>query len=214
MISLFYRSDRVRCAASKAVLMALVAGAWPAFSTDAQTASAAARSPEHLDLTIIDVVDRYPPYAQFCSRKPDACVLQGAAMVTDTPALRRTLNTTNAAVNHEITFALDSSQFGIEDYWSLPTSGYGDCEDIALEKRSRLSASGMASRALRLAFVFHKQHLSSHCVLTVETSSGTYVLDSFAADVFRWDRGPYNFEARERVDGRWDRFDQNGWTYD
>ena len=29
-------------------------------------------------------------------------------MVADTPALMRTLNTTNAAVNHEITFALDA----------------------------------------------------------------------------------------------------------
>ena len=135
-------------------------------------------------------------------------------MVIHGPALIRLLNETNVSVNHEIRFALDANQYGPEDYWSLPVSGYGDCEDLALEKRSRLGRLGLSRGALRLAFVFHRRHLSSHCILTVETSKGTYILDSFINEVFRWDRGDYNVEARERTDGRWDRYDQAGWSFD
>lgn len=124
------------------------------------------------------------------------------------------LNGINVSVNSEISFSLDANQYRAEDYWALPVSGFGDCEDFALEKRSRLARSGVARGALRLAFVLHKRHLSSHCVLTAETSKGTYILDSYFDEVLRWDHGFYNFEARERTDGRWDRFDQMEWSYE
>ena len=88
------------------------------------------------------------------------------------------------------------------------------CEDLALEKRSRLAASGVPRGALRLAIVFDKRHLNSHCVLTVETSRGTFILDTFTNRVGHWDKTPYNFEVRERADGQWDRFDQTNWGYD
>jgi predicted transglutaminase-like cysteine proteinase len=120
----------------------------------------------------------------------------------------------NSAVNAEIRFELDSQQYGVEDYWALPTSGQGDCEDIALEKRRRLVAAGIAPAALRLAFVYHRSAMSPHSILTVETTLGTFLLDTASDRVRRWDQSAYNFEARERVDGRWDRYDQGGWAYD
>ena len=66
---------------------------------------------------------------------------------------------------------------------------------------------------MRLALVMHRKRLNAHAVLTVETSRGTYILDSLTDEVLRWNRTPYNFEARERPDGRWERFDQTEWTW-
>lgn len=182
---------------------------------DAATADDdAERSGAHLDLPVIEVVDRYPPYADFCRREPRECDLSGARSVLVTDDLLQRLSDVNIAVNTEIRFVLDATQYGEEEHWALPSSGYGDCEDLALEKRSRLAASGVPRGALRLAFAFHAKRLNSHCVLTVETSQGTYVLDSVTHEVFRWDQGGYNYEARERVDGLWDRFDQQQWQYE
>ena len=168
----------------------------------------------HLALPVISVVDRYPPYADFCHRHQRECDLTGITYVPHHPDLMNDLESVNDAVNNEIRFMSDISQYNEEDYWALPTSGFGDCEDIALEKRSRLVKSGVTPAALRLAFVSHRRLLNSHCVLTVETSKGTYVLDSYSNDVSRWDQIPYNFEARERTDGFWDRFDQTNWGYE
>jgi predicted transglutaminase-like cysteine proteinase len=166
-----------------------------------------------LHLPVAEVVERHPPYADFCRRTPRECDLRGATVLPLNPALLDSLSTINLAVNNEIEFALDIEQYNVEEHWALPDSGRGDCEDMALEKRSRLVRSGLAPGALRLALVFHRILLSSHCVLTVETSGGTYLLDSFTSEVLRWDRTPYNFEARERPDGLWDRFDQTRWRY-
>ncbi len=167
-----------------------------------------------LSLPVIRVVERYPPYAEFCRRHQQECVLTGTVYVRHRPELMSALEAVNVAVNNEIQFMSDINQYNEEDYWALPTSGYGDCEDLALEKRSRLAKAGVASAALRLAFVSHRRLLNSHCILTVETSKGTYVLDSYSNEVSRWDQIPYNFEARERTDGLWDRFDQANWGYD
>ena len=167
-----------------------------------------------LSLPVISVVERYPPYADFCRRHQHECALTGPTVAPYHTDFMNKVRSTNVAVNTEIRFMSDINQYNEEDYWALPTSGYGDCEDLALEKRSRLVKSGVAPAALRLAFVSHRRFLNSHCILTLETSKGTYVLDSYANEVSRWDQVPYNFEARERTDGLWDRFDQANWGYD
>ena len=182
-------------------------------SVSAEQAETAKRNVQ-LSLPVVGVEDRYPPYADFCRRHPVECDLSGAGTVAFSEDLMRELREVNLAVNTEISFAFDVDQYGTEEYWALPSSGFGDCEDLALEKRSRLAASGLPRGALRLAFVFHRRHLNSHCILTVETSHGTYVLDSYSNRVCRWDKAPYNYEVRERADGLWDRFDQTVWRYE
>lgn len=166
-----------------------------------------------LILPVTEVVERHLPYADFCRRTPRECDLRGATVLPFSPGLLHSLGMINTAVNRQIAFALDIEQYNVEEHWALPDSGRGDCEDMALEKRSRLVRSGYAPGALRLALVFHRTLLNSHCVLTVETTAGTYLLDSFTSEVLRWDQTPYNFEARERPDGYWDRFDQTQWRY-
>ena len=200
--------EKKPCAIGKVIFAAVAL--WSAFSIRAETGTEAGP----LSLPVVRVVDRFPPYEDFCRRQPDECDLSGDTVAIHSPELIRKLNEINSSVNHEIRFALDASQYGSEEHWALPVSGYGDCEDLALEKRSRLAAAGVTRGALRLAFVFHKRRLNSHGILTVETSKGTYILDSSTDEVFRWDQAFYNFEARERTDGRWDRFDQTGWSYE
>lgn len=186
----------------------------PPFAASPVCAADAGAPPPHLDLPVVRVADPYPPYAEFCRRQPDQCRLDGPASIRHDAELMDTLRSVSAQVNREVRFALDSANHGVEEYWALPTSGYGDCEDVALAKRARLVGLGYPAGALRLAFVFHRDTMGSHCVLTVETTQGTFLLDSHTDEVERWSETPYNFEARERRDGRWDRYDQSGWHYD
>ena len=169
-----------------------------------------AESP-HLDLLVIEVVSGYAPYTAFCERNPTECDMSGPPVMEFDTSVQRLLDVVNKSVNREITFTLDQDQYGIEEYWSYPVSGHGDCEDIALEKRARLVRNGFPRSALRLAIVFHRAYLSSHCILTAETTTGTYVLDSFSDTVSVWHDAPYYFESRERNDGRWEKFDQSIW---
>ncbi|MCB1774430.1 MAG: transglutaminase-like cysteine peptidase [Gammaproteobacteria bacterium] len=164
-----------------------------------------------LRLPITGIEPRIAPYEEFCRRQPRHCQLTGRATIPMNEDLMSTLRRVNTRTNRDIRFALDREIHGAEDYWTLPVSGYGDCEDIALEKRHRLTRLGYPTAALRLALVFHDRHMTSHCILTIETDAGTFLMDSQDDRVTRWDRSPYHFEARERVDGLWDRFDQSDW---
>jgi predicted transglutaminase-like cysteine proteinase len=166
-----------------------------------------------IDLPVHEVVERYQPYVDFCARQPDACKLEGQPFLQHGPRLMAELEQVSCQVNQQVRFTLDIQQYSDEDYWALPNAGRGDCEDIALAKRARLVALGYPSAALRLAFVFDQDRPSAHCVLTVETTGGTYLLDSETDDIVHWADSPYNFEARERADGRWDRFDQSHWRH-
>lgn len=167
-----------------------------------------------LNVSVVEVVARHPPYADFCRRHPQECDLSGPSVVQHNADTMQTISATNAAVNREVQFVLDAEQYDVEEYWTLPSSGRGDCEDKALEKRSRLAKQGLPRGAMRLAIGFHKQLLISHCLLSLETSDGTYTLDSLTDEVFVWDQAPYNYEMRERPDGKWDRFDQTQWAHE
>jgi predicted transglutaminase-like cysteine proteinase len=166
-----------------------------------------------IDLPVVATTDRYPPYDDFCRRQPPACTLEGAPIIEQADGLLDDLQQVSREINRAVRFTLDSEIYSVEDYWALPTSGFGDCEDVALAKRVRLVAMGYPSAALRLAFVFSPDALSAHCVLTAETALGTFVLDSFTDAVVHWTESGYNFEARERPDGRWERYDQSLWQY-
>ncbi len=44
-------------------------------------------------------------------------------------------------------------QYGVEDYWTIPVSGRGGCEDYALLKRQRLMRAGWPASALLMTVV-------------------------------------------------------------
>ena len=165
----------------------------------------------HLNLLVVEVVQGYAAYIDFCRRNPVECDMTGPEVVAFDTSVEQALHLVNKEVNKEIVFTFDRDQYGVEEYWNYPSTGQGDCEDIALEKRARLVRKEFPRGALRLAIVLHRERLSSHCILTVETTAGTYVLDSFSDLISVWHEAPYYFESRERNDGQWERFDQGVW---
>lgn len=169
--------------------------------------------PATLNLPVIEVRDEFLPYKEFCQRNPGECDMSGPTIIALTPEMKTLLSEVNTSVNLEIRFALDKDQYNKEEFWTYPRSALGDCEDIALEKRSRLTKLGFPRGALRVAIGFHKKTLTSHALLLVETTEGTYVMDRITNQIFLWYQTPYNFESQERCDGKWERFDQNIWTF-
>jgi len=202
---------RISVLTRKWLLLALSVGAFFPFSSDQETFHERVFPSPHLNLLVVDVVQAYAPYIDFCRRNPTECDMTGPEVLAFDTSVEQALRLVNKDVNKGIVFALDQDQYGVEEYWDYPRTGKGDCEDIALEKRARLVRKGFPRSTLRLAIVVHWEHLSSHCILTVETTAGTYVLDSFSDVVSVWYDAPYNFESRERNDGQWERFDQGVW---
>ena len=168
----------------------------------------------HFNLTVVEIRNEYLPYSEFCSRNIGECDMAGAAIVEHSTYVELLLSQVNTNINREIKFTLDIDEYQQEEFWSYPQFGNGDCEDIALEKRARLTQFGLPRGALMMAIVHDRKTLNSHGVLLVETTQGTYLLDSIVDQVSLWHLSPYNYESRERQDGRWERFDQGEWVFD
>ena len=166
-----------------------------------------------LDLPVMEIRDNFLPYKEFCLRNVGECDLSGQSLLELRPAVWHFLLETNSSVNSEISLRSDRDEYQREEFWTYPSNGFGDCEDIALEKRRRLVKIGLPRGPLRLAIVHHKRNLAAHAVLTVETCQGTFVMDSTHDQILLWYTTPYNFETRERTDSRWERFDQDTWAF-
>ena len=148
------------------------------------------------------------PYAEFCTRSPEACRLEGPEVVAWSDETRLMLERINREVNTEIEFLPDIQNSGSEDRWEFPRDCFGDCEDFALEKRRRLVDAGVPSASLTMAIAFHEVMLFPHAVLLAEADTGTWVLDNMYDEVMCWDAIPYFYTRRERPDGAWSRFVQ------
>lgn len=162
-----------------------------------------------LDLEVQEVRDENPSYREFCENWPGECELTGKEVIDYSDELFFKLVRVSRQVNREIDFSLDTVQYSREEFWTYPTSGRGDCEDNALEKRRRLIEQGLPSAALRMTTAFHRDEFYAHALLLVETSAGTFVLDQDSEEVLLWDQAPYIYEARERVNGTWERYFQD-----
>jgi predicted transglutaminase-like cysteine proteinase len=97
----------------------------------------------------------------------------------------RELATTNEFVNEAIEPVHDAAQFGVTERWTTPLTeaedAYarprGDCEDYALEKRSRLLSLGWAPETVTLA-IARLPTGALHLVLIAQTDRGDFVLDN------------------------------------
>ncbi len=167
-----------------------------------------------LSLPIVRVTDRPSAYAGFCLRFPRDREMASDAVLPWSPALIETIVRANRAVNACVRQTPDREAIGEEELWTYPVGGRGDCEDMALETRRRLVEQGLPRAALTIAIVWHRRQLYSHALLLVETSAGTFALDTTSDTAACWNTIPFNFEAREQPDGHWARFDQSAWTFD
>ena len=139
----------------------------------------------------------------FCARTPDQCpVPDGKHKVVNLDnATWDLLVRINLHMNNSIKAMTDADHYGVPEYWTIATDGYGDCEDVALTKRKALIGMGLPSSALRIAVVI-TQRDERHAVLTVATDRGDYVLDNLNEEVLPWTKLGYIWLARQDPDRR------------
>ena len=139
-----------------------------------------------------------PGFISFCVRFADQCDApqHAPSTVALTESAWRTMQQVNAASNAAIWAEDDAVHYGRAEYWTIPTDGYGDCEDYALAKRKELIAAGFPEPALRIAIVVTPRE-ARHAVLTVVTDKGDFVLDNLRNDVVAWNAAGYNWIERQ-----------------
>ena len=139
-----------------------------------------------------------PGFISFCIRFADQCNAPQNAPSTLalTETAWRTMQHVNAAANAAIWSEDDQVHYGRAEYWTIPTDGYGDCEDYALTKRKELIDAGFPEPALRIAIVVTPRE-ARHAVLTVVTDKGDYVLDNLSNDVVAWNATGYTWLERQ-----------------
>lgn len=113
-----------------------------------------------------------------------------------TRKLWATIVAVNNAVNASVEPRTDMEMWGREEVWSYPDSGFGDCEDYALEKRRRLIQAGVPAGSLLLT-VARQPNGDGHAVLTVRTTLGEFVLDNLEPRVLAWTDTEYTYLKRQ-----------------
>lgn len=124
----------------------------------------------------------------FCHVSPGECRPARDAVVEWTPRLATLLNETNARVNGDIGPRADPG-----GAWEVDPA-FGDCNDYALTKRSRLIRLGVPPGALRLAITATRSG-ASHAILVVKTSAGDIVLDNLSGTVKTLAQSGYAIKA-------------------
>lgn len=137
-------------------------------------------------------------HLEFCRTRPGEC--QGYDQVVPAMALNdanwQQLVSVNAHYNQTIIPATDKDLYQVEEFWTYPTSGYGDCEDYALAKRRALIEAGWHPSTLMIAVV-RQQDGSGHAVLIARTDRGDLVLDNQESLIRVWNETPYKFLKRQ-----------------
>jgi predicted transglutaminase-like cysteine proteinase len=140
-------------------------------------------------------------WTTFCERDPQECAvdLNEPRTIVLTRQAWQTIVAVNARVNAEVRPLTDEEHWGVADIWSLPTDGYGDCEDYQLLKRKLLAEAGLPRRAMRMAVVIDELG-AGHAVLMIRTDRGDMVLDNKVGAVLPWHQTGYVYVKREAQD--------------
>ena len=137
-------------------------------------------------------------WVEFCAETPDEC-RGGPSQPRDvvmTQSAWRDLTRVNRWVNENVRPMTDMEHWGVIEKWSLPTDGYGDCEDYVLLKRKMLMDAGWPREALLITVVRDKMG-EGHAVLTVKSDRGELVLDNQNENVVAWTETGYRFVKRQ-----------------
>lgn len=148
-----------------------------------------------------------PPYGytDLCRRAPAFCVETGQSRkIPWSEALAADLKSVTSAVNKRVTYRTDPERTGKTEHWEVAGDA-GDCEDYALAKMRALERRGYPRSALRLAIARRQRDDQLHAVLLVETTRGTYALDSSYHGVYPWNSLPY-------TNWRWEAHDHEDWA--
>jgi predicted transglutaminase-like cysteine proteinase len=171
------------------------------------TASAKAADERVLYASLGDSTRAPIGWVEFCAESPGEC-RSGSSEPRDivmTQAAWRDLLRVNRWVNETVKPMTDMDHWGVVEKWSLPTDGYGDCEDYVLFKRKLLIDAGWPREALLITVVRDRQG-EGHAVLTVKTDKGEFILDNQNENVVAWTETGYRFVKRQSQK------DQNVWV--
>jgi predicted transglutaminase-like cysteine proteinase len=137
-------------------------------------------------------------HLDFCRSRPAECQANGRVepAVALTEANWQQLVSINAHFNQSIVPVTDQELYQVEEFWTYPTSGYGDCEDFVLAKRHALMEAGWPASTLLIAVV-RQGDGSGHAVLMVRTDRGDLVLDNQEASIRVWNETPYQYIKRQ-----------------
>ena len=162
------------------------------------TAAAQANDGRVLYASIGDVTRAPIGWVEFCADSPKECP-RGASQPRDivlSQTAWRDLVRVNRWVNENVKPMTDMEHWGVVEKWSLPTDGYGDCEDYVLLKRKMLIDAGWPREALLITVVRDKND-EGHAVLTVKTDKGEFILDNQNENVVPWTETGYRFIKRQ-----------------
>jgi predicted transglutaminase-like cysteine proteinase len=137
-------------------------------------------------------------WVEFCADNPSDCG-GGATQPRDiimTQTAWKDLLRVNRWVNESIKPMTDMDHWGVIEKWSLPSDGYGDCEDYVLLKRKMLIDAGWPREALLITVVRDKKG-EGHAVLTVKSDKGEFILDNQNESVVAWTETGYRFVKRQ-----------------
>ncbi|MXN63826.1 transglutaminase [Stappia sp. GBMRC 2046] len=144
----------------------------------------------------------------FCREYPDECrANRGSPVVVRlTEGLWNELLAINSSVNRRIRPVTDAELYGVEEYWTYPRNGTGDCEEYVLEKQRELVSRGWPRSALLITVVKDRNN-AGHAVLTVRTDKGDIILDNQLEVVLPWYSTPYRYVKRQSAKNpaRWAR---------
>lgn len=125
-------------------------------------------------------------FSLYCLKHLEECRPSGRSEVAYTAKVRGLLASVNRSVNRSIRPVRES-----RDVWSLnPT--FGDCDDYAVTKRSRLIRAGIPSGALRIAVV-RTPAGEGHAVLLVKTNAGEFALDNLRQTIVKRSQTGYRY---------------------
>lgn len=133
---------------------------------------------------------------QLCTEHGWACGQKGSLSLAEDRVLELAA-AINRKVNASIRQVSDFALYGVQEKWTLPKNGAGDCEDIALMKKQMLLRAGLPGGRLFLAQVM-KGWGGSHAVLVLRAEEGDYVLDNLNSSIRHWSRTGYTFVKMQK----------------
>ncbi len=169
-------------------------------SSQAKDLRASLPKPTTMALAISDAKAPWG-WTDFCTRHEDECNLPDAPVtsIALTADNWKLITSTNVIVNAAIREATDQEVYGVPERWEYPTSGAGDCEDFALEKRKQLINAGLPRQSLLMTVVTDENGFG-HAILTVRTTNGDFELDNRTDRILAWEATGYGFVKQQAQD--------------
>ncbi len=146
------------------------------------------------DTAFIQSIAASPPPSgarQLCRQYSWACAHKAVATLSSAQEMQL-VKKINRRVNASTREVTDQSQYKTREFWALPTSRGGDCEDFALLKKRDLIKAGIDPRKLLIATVLDTRR-NSHAVLIYRSGHGDLVLDNLTSRIIPWKDTRYIF---------------------